>query len=123
MTCCAPVPDAATRPTEPGRTTLAKPSATPPTTAVPQSGPMTSTSAAAAASLSRTSSSTGTLSEKTMTDTPGADGVERLGDGVLAGHRDEREVGAGQADRAAERPRRRAPHRSRRKRLRQNGSG
>ena len=70
MTCWAPVPEAATRPTEPGRTTLAKPSATPPTTAVPQSGPMTSTSAAAAASLRRTSSSTGTLSEKTMTEIP-----------------------------------------------------
>ncbi len=57
-------------PTEPARTTLAKPSATPPTTAVPQSGPMTSTFAAAAASLRRTSSSTGTLSEKTMTEMP-----------------------------------------------------
>ena len=35
---------------------------------------------------------------------PGADGVERLRDGVLAGHRDEGEVGARQADRTAERP-------------------
>ena len=43
ISCWAPVPDAATSPTGPGRTTLAKPSPTPPrTTAVPQSGPMTS---------------------------------------------------------------------------------
>ena len=57
-------------PTEPGRTALAKPRATPPTTAVPQSGPMTRTSLAAAASFSRISSSTGTLSEKSITETP-----------------------------------------------------
>ena len=37
-TCCAPVPLAATSPTGPGRTTLAKPSATPETIAVPQIG-------------------------------------------------------------------------------------
>ncbi len=49
-----------------------------------------------------------------MTRDPGADGVERLGDGVLARHRDEREVGARQADRAAERPGAPAPRRSRR---------
>ena len=68
--CCAPVPEAATRPTGPGRTTLAKPSPTPPMTAVPQSGPITSRPRAAAACLSRTSCSTGTLSEKTITDAP-----------------------------------------------------
>ena len=72
ITCCAPVPEAATTPTDPGRTTLAKPRATPPTWAVPQSGPMTSTSAAAAASLSRTSSSTETLSENSITLSPDA---------------------------------------------------
>ena len=70
MTCCAPVPEAATTPTDPGRTTFAKPSATPATWAVPQSGPMTSTSAAAAASLRRTSSSTETLSENSITLRP-----------------------------------------------------
>ena len=70
MTCWAPVPEAATSPTEPARAALAKPSATPPTTAVPQSGPISSTSAAAAASLSAISSSTGTLSEKSITDSP-----------------------------------------------------
>ena len=72
MTCCAPVPDAATTPTDPGRTTLANPRATPPTWAVPQSGPMTSTSASAAASLRRTSSSTETLSENSITLRPEA---------------------------------------------------
>ena len=72
MTCCAPVPEAATMPTDPGCTTLANPSATPPMCAVPQSGPMTSTSAAAAASLSATSSSTETLSENNITDSPDA---------------------------------------------------
>ena len=70
ITCWAPVPDAATIPTDPRRTTLAKPSATPLTTAVPQSGPMTSTSAAAAASLRAISSATLTLSEKSMTEAP-----------------------------------------------------
>ena len=59
MTCWAPVPEAATSPTGPGRTTLAKPSATPETIAVPQSGPITSTPASCAASLSATSCSTG----------------------------------------------------------------
>ena len=70
MTCWAPVPLAATSPTGPGRTALAKPSPTPPTTAVPQSGPITSRPRAAASSLSRTSASTGTLSLKTSTDRP-----------------------------------------------------
>ena len=70
ITCCAPVPDAATMPIRPGRTTLANPSAAPLTTAVPQSGPMTSTSWAAAASLSASSSASGTLSLNSMTDRP-----------------------------------------------------
>ena len=70
MTCCAPVPEAATRPTEPARTRLAKPRATPATKAVPQSGPITRTSAAAAASLSAISCSMLTLSENSTTETP-----------------------------------------------------
>ncbi len=57
-------------PTGPGRTTLAKPSPTPPTTAVPQSGPITSTPASAARCLRRTSCSSGTLSLKTMVSRP-----------------------------------------------------
>ena len=63
---------AATRPTGPRRTTLAKPSATPETIAVPQSGPMTSTPASCAARLSATSCSTGTPSLKTSTLRPAA---------------------------------------------------
>ena len=47
--CCAPVPDAATTPTpgpgRSGRRTFENPSPTPPTIAVPQSGPITSTPA------------------------------------------------------------------------------
>ena len=48
----------------------AKPSPTPPTTAVPQSGPITSRPRSAALSLSVISCSTGTLSEKIMTSQP-----------------------------------------------------
>ena len=69
-TSCAPVPEAATMPTGPGRSTFAKPSGTPSSTAVPQSGPIISSRRCAASALSRTSSSTGTLSEKHMTCSP-----------------------------------------------------
>ncbi|MEJ7689125.1 MAG: hypothetical protein WKF76_01110 [Nocardioidaceae bacterium] len=64
------MPDAATMATGPGRTTLAKPSPTPPTTAVPQSGPITSSPLSAAISFSATSCSTATLSLKTITSSP-----------------------------------------------------
>ena len=51
-----------------------------------------------------------------MTLTPGRDGVERLGHGVRAGHRDEREVGPAAAiaapGRARAQARRRAPRTS-----------
>ncbi len=70
ISCWAPVPEAATSPTGPGRTTLANPSPTPPTTAVPQSGPITSTPARSAYSLSATSCSSGTLSLNTMVSRP-----------------------------------------------------
>lgn len=70
VTSWAPVPDAATIPTGPGRSALAKPSPRPPTTAVPQSGPITSTSWLAASSLRTISCSTDTLSEKSITETP-----------------------------------------------------
>ena len=83
-------------PTGPGWTTLAKPSPTPPTTAVPQSGPITSSPRSAAARLSATSCSTGTLSLKIITSWPALDGVHRLDEGVRTGHRDQRDgVGAG----------------------------
>jgi hypothetical protein len=68
--CWQPVPDAATMPTGPGATTLAKPSPSPSTTAVPQSGPITSRSRAAAYVLSATSCSSGTLSLNTITSLP-----------------------------------------------------
>ena len=57
-------------PTGPGRTALAKPSPTPETAAVPQSGPMTSSPRSAPSSLSRISCSTGTLSLKSITFRP-----------------------------------------------------
>ena len=53
-----------------GRTTLANPSPSPPTTAVPQSGPITSRARSAATRLRATSWSTGTLSLKTITSLP-----------------------------------------------------
>ena len=72
MSCCAPVPEAATIPTDPACTTLANPRATPLTTAVPQSGPITRTPRAPAASLRATSSSSATLSLKIITLRPAA---------------------------------------------------
>jgi len=72
VTSCKPVPDAATRPMSPRRTTLAKPSGTPLTIAVPQSGPITSRSRARAAVLIASSSAIDTLSENTMTCRPSA---------------------------------------------------
>ena len=68
--CWQPVPDAATRATGPGRQALAKPSPSPPTTAVPQSGPITRRPRSAAIRLSATSWSTGTLSLKSITSRP-----------------------------------------------------
>ena len=68
--CWQPVPDAATMPTGPGSTECENPRPTPPITAVPQSGPRTSSPRSAATSFSRTSCSTGTLSEKTITSHP-----------------------------------------------------
>ncbi len=54
-------------PTGPGLVALAKPSPTPPTTAVPQSGPITSRPRSVAVRLSATSWSSGTLSLKIIT--------------------------------------------------------
>ncbi|MGI5168778.1 hypothetical protein ACQEU3_30965 [Spirillospora sp. CA-253888] len=70
ITCCAPVPEAATTPTGPGRTALANPRPAPPTTAVPQSGPITIRPRRAAVSFSATSCATGTLSLKIITLSP-----------------------------------------------------
>ena len=126
ITCWAPVPDAATMPTWPWRTALAKPRATPPTTAVPQSGPMTRTSAAAAASLSRTSSSTGTLSEKSITETPRWIASSASTVACCPGTETRARLASGGSDRAAERaPGRRlaeaAGVRARRLQLRERG--
>ncbi len=57
-------------PTGPGEVALANPRPRPPTTAVPQSGPMTRRPCAVAVVLSATSWSRGTLSLKTMTSWP-----------------------------------------------------
>ena len=92
VTSCKPVPDAATSPMSPRRTTLAKPSGTPLTIAVPQSGPMTMRSWSRAYVLIVSSSATETLSEKSITLRPDASALQRLGRRVIAGHRDEREV-------------------------------
>ena len=79
--CWAPVPDAATTPTAgppvlpsetPARSTFRDPRATPPTIAVPQSGPITSTPARAAASARAISCWSGTLSENRNTCRPAA---------------------------------------------------
>jgi hypothetical protein len=70
LTSWAPVPDAATTPMEPGRTALPKHSATLLRIAVPQSGPIISRPFSWAVRLRLTSSSTDTLSLKSMTCSP-----------------------------------------------------
>ena len=70
LTCWRPVPDAATRPIEPRRTTLAKPSGIPSRIAVPQSGPITKRPFLRAIDFSSISSSIGTLSLNTKTLSP-----------------------------------------------------
>ena len=72
VTCCRPVPDAATQPIAPRRTRFANASGTPSMIAVPQSGPMTSSFRFAAARFSATSSASATLSLKSMTLRPRA---------------------------------------------------
>ena len=70
MTSCAPVPAAATTPTGPAPTALAKPSPTPPSMAVPAPGPITSRPSRLARRFSATSSATGTLSLNSSTCSP-----------------------------------------------------
>ena len=70
MTSCAPVPAAATTPTGPAPTALAKPSPTPPSMAVPAPGPITSRPSPLARRFSATSSDTGTLSLNSSTCSP-----------------------------------------------------
>ena len=103
-TCWQPVPDAATIPTGPGDTTLAKPSPRPPTTAVPQSGPITSSPRSAAARLSASSCSTGTLSLKTITSWPASSASIASTNAVRAGHRHQRDASGPDGERAARSP-------------------
>ena len=70
VTSCVPVPDAPTTPIGPRRTTLAKPSGSPLTIAVPQSGPITIRPRSSASCLIASSWSTGTLSLNTITFMP-----------------------------------------------------
>ena len=72
VTCCRPVPEAATQPMAPRRTLFANASGTPSMIAVPQSGPITSSWRFAAARLSAISSASDTLSLKSMTLRPSA---------------------------------------------------
>ena len=67
---CAPVPAAATMPTRPGRTTLAKPRQVPPSSAVPAPGPIIRRPSATARSLSSISAATSTLSLNSSTSSP-----------------------------------------------------
>ena len=70
VTSCSPVPDAATTPTGPRRTTFAKHSGMPPMIAEPQSGPINSRPSSRACSFNAISSSSVTLSEKSITCRP-----------------------------------------------------
>jgi hypothetical protein len=70
VTSCSPVPAAATSPIGPARTRLANPSAAPPISAVPQSGPISSSPRSRARAFRSISCSTGTLSENSSTCRP-----------------------------------------------------
>ena len=69
-TSWAPVPAAATTPTRPGRTSLAKPRQVPPSIAVPAPGPITNRPSPTARCFSSTSASTDTLSLNSSTCRP-----------------------------------------------------
>ena len=68
---------------------MAKPRPSPPTTAVPQSGPMTSRPRSRAACLSATSCSTGTWSLKTITSQPASRASIASTNALGPGHRDQ----------------------------------
>ena len=84
VTSCSPVPDAATSPMSPRRTTLAKPSGTPLTIAVPQSGPMTSRPRSRAYVLIARSSSIGDVVGEQHHVQAERERLHRLGGGVVA---------------------------------------
>ena len=106
MASCAPVPAAATIPTTPGLTTLAKPRPTPPSIAVPAPGPIISSPRRRAWSLSATSVVDGhVVAEEEHVQVLAERLVGRQG-GVLAGHRDHGHVAPGlSSDGVAQRPR------------------
>ena len=113
----APVPAAATMPTRArSGPRWRSPSPTWPSIAVPQPGPITSRPSSAPRRLSATSSAAETWSEKRNTCMPGGQRAVGLEHGVLARHRDQRDVGARQARTRRQRARRagRAPRRGRR---------
>ncbi len=98
VTSCSPVPDAATRPMSPRRTTLAKPSGTPLTIAVPQSGPhhQQALRSRAYVLIARFVGDRHVVGEQHHVQAE-RQRLHRLGGGVVAGHRDQREVGVGRA--------------------------
>ena len=101
-TCWQPVPDAATMPTGPGETTLANPSPSPPTTAVPQSGPITSRSRLGGVPLERDLLLERHVVAEDHHVAAGLEGVHGLDGGTRAGHRHQHE----RAGRRAAAPRR-----------------
>ena len=92
VTSWVPVPDAPTTPIGPRRTTLAKPSGMPLTIEVPQSGPMTIRSTSRAYSLSASSASRCDVVAEDHHVQAQPQRLHGLGGGVVAGHRDQREV-------------------------------
>ena len=86
-------------PTGPGEVALANPRPRPPTTAVPQSGPMTRRPRAVAVVLSATSWSMGTLSLKTMTSWPASSASIASTNALAPGHGHEDEGVAAAAQR------------------------
>ncbi len=106
-TCWHPVPDAATMPTGPGETTLAKPRPRPPTTAVPQSGPITNRRALGRESLERDLLVDGDVVAEHHHVVAGLQGVDGLHERARAGDRHQRDPVRRTPERAAGRPRRR----------------
>ena len=96
VTCCRPVPVAPTRPIAPRRTALAKPSGTPSRIAVPQSGPITSRPFGAGPGPSARPRPRRHVVAEEEDVQPALERLERLGGGIGAGRRDQRQVGAGQ---------------------------
>ena len=104
--CWQPVPDAATRPTGPGDVALAKPRPSPPTTAVPQSGPHDEHAPLAGGPLEGDLLLDGHVVAEDHHVATGVDGVHRLDQRARPGDRDEHQAVVGAAQGAGGRPRR-----------------